>query len=103
MRNLSLLEARGAGLPPGTQVLEIPDLMSLYGVKRWTIYRGRCDSPDRLPPSSVIVAGRVCWPVESLIGWRPPVAGAARGAAIAAITAARVSAAGPNLNNQTQK
>ncbi len=97
---LSPLQARDAGLDPlDAKVLTIDAYAALMGLSIHTLRRWRCDTPERLPPA-VVVGGRVYFPISALVLWRAPArpnrrgkwSRQAKGAAMAAIDAARTSA-----------
>ena len=97
---LSPLQARAAGLDPlDARVLTLDAYAALMGLSVWTLRRWRCEQPDRLPPT-VVVGGRLYFPVSALALWRAPArpnqrgkwSRQAKGAAMAAIDAARTSA-----------
>ena len=103
---LSLLEARAAGLQPhDAEGLTLEAYAELSGISLWTAYRWRSDAPERLPPA-VVVGGRIFIPMSVLVHWRTPVPPNLRGkcshkgAALAAIDAARKGAPPTNSANQ---
>ncbi len=101
MITLSPLAARAAGLDPfDAEVLTIAEYAGLLGRSTWTVYRWRSDEPELLPPS-VVVGGRVYFPVRTVVQFRPPSRPSMRGkwprgakpAALAVINAARAKLA----------
>lgn len=121
LKTLSPLEAASVGLLPGTKVYDIHNIASLLGCKVSTARQRRSKEPERMPPGWVLLGGQLYWPVDALVGWRPPQRPSRRGrwdrsakrvgdrvadaakAAIAAAQATAGAAAGAAAGTNSQK